>query len=179
VREQAIRFSAKTILIEDKSSGAQLIQELLHEGLHAVTRYEPKDEKTMRLHSVTSTIENGFVHLPDQAEWLAEYVHEMISFPKGKFDDQCDSTSQALDWFKSGFIENGFMKWLQLESDKAKKGNFGADRSLPPCPACQSKSVSDVGPQLRCLNCGNQWGQTGRTLTLPTRADILAGRWRR
>jgi phage terminase large subunit-like protein len=47
VREQANRFKATTILIEDKSSGAQLIQELRFEGLHAVTRYEPKLEKIM------------------------------------------------------------------------------------------------------------------------------------
>jgi predicted phage terminase large subunit-like protein len=178
VREQANRFKATTILIEDKSSGAQLIQELRFEGLHAVTRYEPKLEKTMRLHSVTSTIENGFVHLPDKAEWLAEYVHEMTSFPKGKFDDQCDSTSQALDWIKSGSNYQGFFKWLELEADKAKKGTFGASHTLPPCPACQSKSVSDIGPQLRCLDCGNQWGQIPPTLSLPTRANILSGRWR-
>jgi predicted phage terminase large subunit-like protein len=179
VREQAIRFGAKTILIEDKSSGAQLIQELLREGLHAVTRYEPKDDKTMRLHSVTSMIENGFVHLPDQAEWLAEYVHEMISFPKGKFNDQCDSTSQALDWFKSGYIHNGFMKWLQLESDKKKSEIFGADRSQGPCPTCHSQCVSYLGPQPRCLDCGNQWGKAAVPFSLPTRADFLAGRWRR
>jgi predicted phage terminase large subunit-like protein len=178
VRDHANRFKATTILIEDKSSGAQLIQELRSEGLHAVTRYEPKLEKIMRLHSVTSTIENGFVHLPDKAEWLAEYLHEMTSFPKGKFDDQCDSTSQALDWIKSGSKYQGFFKWLELESDKAKKGTFGANRVLPSCPACQSKSVSDIGPQLRCLNCGNQWGQSARTYSLPTRADVLAGQWR-
>ena len=69
----------------------------------------------MRLHSVTSTIENGFVYLPDTAEWLAEYQHEMTSFPKGKFDDQCDSTSQALDWIKSGSDYGGFFKWLEIE----------------------------------------------------------------
>jgi len=132
----------------------------------------------MRLHSVTSTIENGFVYLPDKAEWLAEYLHEMTSFPKGKFDDQCDSTSQALDWIKTGSKCDGFFKWLELESDKAKKGTFGANHVLPPCPACQSKSVSDIGPQLRCLNCGNQWSQSARTYSLPTRADILSGQWR-
>jgi len=164
VREQANRFKATTILIEDKSSGAQLIQELRYEGLHAVTRYEPKLEKVMRLHSVTSTIENGFVHLPEKAEWLAEYVHEMTSFPKGKFDDQCDSTSQALDWIKSGSKYDGFFKWLESEADKAKKGTFGTNHVLPPCPACKSKSASDVGPQLRCLDCGNQWGQRLRTI---------------
>jgi len=54
----------------------------------------------MRMHSVTAMIENGFVHLPEKAPWLAEYLHELTSFPNGKYDDQADSTSQALDWFK-------------------------------------------------------------------------------
>jgi hypothetical protein len=123
-------------------------------------------------------VANAAKHLPDKAEWLAEYLLEMTSFPKGKFDDQCDSTSQALDWIKTGSKYDGFFKWLELESDKAKKGTFGANRVLPPCPACQSKSVSDIGPQLRCLNCGNQWSQSARTYSLPNKADFLAGRWR-
>ena len=55
----------------------------------------------MRLHTVTSTIENGFVYLPTEADWLAAYVHELTTFPNGKHDDQADSTSQALDWVKS------------------------------------------------------------------------------
>jgi hypothetical protein len=45
-------------------------------------------------------IENGFVHLPKEAAWLAEYLHELTAFPKGKHDDQVDSTAQLLDWFK-------------------------------------------------------------------------------
>jgi predicted phage terminase large subunit-like protein len=177
VRERAKNFKASTILIEDKSSGAQLIQELLREGLHAITRYEPKLEKVMRLHSVTSTIENGFVYLPDKAEWLGEYLHEMTSFPKGKFDDQCDSTSQALDWIKSGYNGNGFLRWLELDAERARAGVFGADRSEA-CPACGSKSISYIGPQKRCQKCGKQWGQTMRTYFAPSRADILSGRWR-
>ena len=31
---------------------------------------------------------------------LAEYLHELTVFPKGKHDDQVDSTAQMLDWFK-------------------------------------------------------------------------------
>ena len=52
------------------------------------------------MHSVTSAIENGFVHIPVQAPWLGEYLHEIAIFPNGRFDDQVDSTSQALDWIK-------------------------------------------------------------------------------
>jgi hypothetical protein len=62
--------------------------------------YEPTTEKIMRLHAQTAIIENGFVHIPDTAPWLAEYLHEMTVFPKGKHDDQVDSTAQFLDWFK-------------------------------------------------------------------------------
>ena len=37
---------------------------------------------------------------PKEAGWLAEYLHELTVFPKGKHDDQVDSTAQMLDWFK-------------------------------------------------------------------------------
>ena len=40
--------------------------------------------------------------LPEKAERLAEYMHELTTFPNGKFDDQVDSTSQALDWVRGG-----------------------------------------------------------------------------
>src|SRR4051794_17695504 len=55
----------------------------------------------MRLHAQTAMIENGFVYIPETAPWLAEYLHEMTVFPKGKHDDQVDSTAQFLDWFKT------------------------------------------------------------------------------
>jgi phage terminase large subunit-like protein len=54
----------------------------------------------MRLQAQTALIENGFVHIPETAPWLAEYLHEMTVFPKGKHDDQVDSTAQFLDRFK-------------------------------------------------------------------------------
>jgi predicted phage terminase large subunit-like protein len=103
VAEQSTAFRAKEIIIEDKASGTQLIQELIHEGVHGIKRYEPKMDKVMRMHTVSSTIENGFVHLPEKAEWLAEYLHEITTFPKGKHDDQVDSSSQALDWVRQGY----------------------------------------------------------------------------
>jgi hypothetical protein len=45
-------------------------------------------------------IENGFVYLPKEAARLAKYLHELTVFPKGKHDDQVDSTAQMVDWFK-------------------------------------------------------------------------------
>ncbi|MGH7085585.1 MAG: phage terminase large subunit, partial [Acetobacteraceae bacterium] len=107
VREQAQLHHAETILIEDKASGIQLIQELTVEGLYAVTRYAPSGDKIMRLHAQTAMLENGFVHLPAEAPWLADYLHELTTFPKGRHDDQADSTAQLLDWVKQETIAPG------------------------------------------------------------------------
>jgi predicted phage terminase large subunit-like protein len=99
---RAIRAVPSVVLIEDKASGTQLIQELIAEGLHAVTHYQPQLDKVMRMHAQTAMIENGFVHLPKEAASLAPYLHELTAFPKGRHDDQVDSTAQMLDWFKRG-----------------------------------------------------------------------------
>ena len=115
VLERRARYKPQVILIEDKASGTQLIQELLNESIYEVKRYESRMDKIMRLHSVTSTIENGFVHLPEKADWLPAYLHELSVFPNGKFDDQVDSTSQALDWFKSSTAKFGVLEWLNRE----------------------------------------------------------------
>ena len=77
VRAQYERFGPNVVLIEDKASGTQLIQELIAEGLYAVTRYRPQTDKVMRMHAQTAMIENGFVHVPDTAPWLAPYLHEL------------------------------------------------------------------------------------------------------
>lgn len=50
-----------------------------------------RSDKIMRLHSVTSTIENGLFTCRRKESGLGEFPHEVTSFPKGKFNDQCDS----------------------------------------------------------------------------------------
>ena len=71
VRAPCEAFEANVVLIEDKASGTQLIQELVADGLHAVTRHQPQSDKIMRMHAQTAMIENGFVYLPKEAAWLA------------------------------------------------------------------------------------------------------------
>ena len=91
VVEHASRHKATSIIIEDKASGTQLIQEL-RSIFYALRAYEPPagTDKIMRLHTQTAAFENGFVHLPSSAPWLADYVNEITSFPGSKFDDQVE-----------------------------------------------------------------------------------------
>ncbi len=134
-KQLAAQYGVKIILIEDRGSGTCLIQDLIADRVYGVTRYDPKLEKIMRMHAVSSIIENGFVHIPAQADWLAEYLHEMGLFHKGQHDDQVDSTSQALDWFKTGAWQGGWPVEFYREEKAQEEGSTpeapGKFRKLP------------------------------------------------
>src|SRR4051812_24496118 len=75
--------AARNILIEDKASGTQLAQELIREGMHGIHKCHSTQQKSMRMLSATSTIENGFVYLPEKAHWQAQYLHELTTSQNG------------------------------------------------------------------------------------------------
>jgi predicted phage terminase large subunit-like protein len=178
VAGQAHAFSPSTIIIEDKASGTQLIQDLIADRIHEVKAYSSDSDKVMRMYSVTSMIENGFVFLPEKAHWLEKYLHEMASFPKGKFDDQVDSTSQALDWFKQqSSLENGWVLRGAREHAQGIKDNgrpnetsFPTNRfseSLRPrktktteCTRCHSSDLECWNDSWRCRRCQLQGRQS-------------------
>jgi predicted phage terminase large subunit-like protein len=120
VVEQDRLFRPEVILIEDKASGTQLIQDLIEAGLWRVTRYKPEGDKIMRLHAQTATIENGFVHLPEEVHWLADYICELTMFPAGRHDDQVDSTAQALAWTKIRPPGRGFFEYMRRDAERLR-----------------------------------------------------------
>ena len=98
--ELANEFSGATFLIEDRASGTQLIQTLQSKFINGVTAYTPPPgaDKVRRLHAQSSMFENGRVLLPSSAPWLADYIHELTTFPGSRHSDQVDSTTQFLDY---------------------------------------------------------------------------------
>jgi predicted phage terminase large subunit-like protein len=118
----AKEFKAATVLMEVKSSGIQLIQELRGEGVYCVKGVRPEGDKTMRLNAQTATIENGLVVLPRQAPWLLDFVAEMTSFPKAKHSDQVDSTLQALEWSQRALYGPGMGLLIYYKAEAAKRG---------------------------------------------------------
>jgi predicted phage terminase large subunit-like protein len=99
VIEMAKRKAARSVLIEDKASGTQLIQDL-RAGRYGVRpiAIEPEKDKITRMSNYSAVIEAGNVLLPAQAPWLDEFKSEMLAFPYGRFNDQVDSVSQFLNW---------------------------------------------------------------------------------
>ncbi len=96
----AAEWRPSAILIEDKASGQSLIQEYRQSTPLPVIPIQPTADKITRASEVSALFESGRVFLPRQAPWLADYEAELALFPKGKHDDQVDSTSQALRWMR-------------------------------------------------------------------------------
>ena len=98
VSNLASRWAADAVLIEDKGSGTQLIQDLKHENiLHAIA-ITPVEDKVTRMSAQSAKIEAGRVLVPASAPWLQDFQTEILQFPHGRHDDQVDSVSQFLGW---------------------------------------------------------------------------------
>jgi len=91
------------ILIEDKSAGISLVQDLQRGGL-PVRAYNPGNaDKMQRLNIVSSIIAKGRVYVPESSvkagfarDWAEPLINQLCSFPEVRHDDLVDSTTQAL-----------------------------------------------------------------------------------
>ncbi|MGN7678554.1 MAG: phage terminase large subunit, partial [Anaplasma sp.] len=89
-------WKPNAILVEGKSSGIQLSQEL-GQRLPIIS-VAPMHEKVTRVHRAAPLIESGHVLLPHEALWLDDFECEVCSFPNTQHDDQVDSMTQFLLW---------------------------------------------------------------------------------
>ncbi|MDP9421357.1 MAG: phage terminase large subunit [Pseudomonadota bacterium] len=128
VIELARRFEPERVLIEDQASGIALIQELHSMGFYKVIAFKPKGSKVERLHGVTPMFESGHVLLPDAAGWLEAYLHELCAFPRGRHDDQVDSTTQALEWIRTEGQEPGLIGFYRQEFERQRA--YAEDRTV-------------------------------------------------
>jgi predicted phage terminase large subunit-like protein len=103
VMAHASRHNANSVLIEDKSSGTQLVQDISHENTSGIPNpigVPPQGDKITRMSAQSAKIEAGQVYLPKQAPWLGDLEAELLRFPRGRYDDQVDSISQFLNWIE-------------------------------------------------------------------------------
>lgn len=110
------------VLIEDKSAGISLIQDLQRAGL-PVRSYNPGNaDKMMRLNIISPLIQRGRVYLPESTtkagyarDWVDPLINQICAFPEVRHDDLVDSTTQALRILRDiGFLT---IDYIPDESD--------------------------------------------------------------
>ncbi len=101
------------ILVEDKSAGISLIQDLQRAHLN-VRAYNPGNaDKTQRLNIVSNIIARGRVWIPESdrrkgyvKDWAEGFVSQICSFPESTHDDFVDACTQALRYLRdAGWLE--------------------------------------------------------------------------
>lgn len=117
VVSMAERDTPIAILIEDKSSGQSLIQDLRAETTLPIVPIEPEGSKIFRADEVSALVEAGLVHLPQSAPWLPDFESEFFGFPLTTHDDQVDSVTQ-------------FLKWVHLRGGILQSAGAGMARAL-------------------------------------------------
>jgi len=119
---------ADLILMEDKSAGISLIQELQGAGV-PVQGYNPgRADKVQRVNIVAPLVTKGKVFIPEDdkikgefADWAKRFIRQVCSFPEaGGHDDYVDSLSQALRILR----DTG---WLQLDPLPARDYDYSDD----------------------------------------------------
>lgn len=97
-------WRADLTLIEDADLGRGIAQDLRRTSTSCKPLLvKPRIEKLARMQARSVMFETGRVFLPREAPWLSAYLDELLGFPNRRYDDQVDSTSQALDWFQQRF----------------------------------------------------------------------------
>ena len=97
----AEKWNPSAVVIEDKSTGSSLIQEMQRDTTLPVVPFEPEGDKVTRLSTESPTIEAGSVYLPQSAGWLPDFLRELATFPASDTMDQADMLSMALKWFRT------------------------------------------------------------------------------
>jgi predicted phage terminase large subunit-like protein len=161
---------AQYVVIEDRASGTQLLQDLKNDGFDRATAFESEGDKAMRMFAVTNTIENGFVHVPETADWVEPYLYELMVFQNGKFDDQVDSTSQALEWVRNRYFNYRLPLVEYLKREKQRLAN-PASKEPPNCSNCKVPIKQKIPGGFRCANCGEQWSPLPKPW-IPSRRDL-------
>jgi len=87
------------LLIEDSPISKGLIQTLRSHNINVVT-VAPDKDKQSRVSSQIDLFEGGSISLPALAEWLDDFLDELLAFPGGRNDDQVDALVQGLAWQK-------------------------------------------------------------------------------
>jgi len=96
----ANQYNPSTILVEDKASGQSLIQELKRDTRLPIKPIKVDVDKIARVNaSLTVLEENAYVK--EDAEWVKDYLDNLLVFPNGAHDDDIDSTTQALMYLSS------------------------------------------------------------------------------
>jgi len=107
IRSMKYRWPQVDVIKVEYAANGYAIVDALTNGVNpiaGVVGIPAKEKKEVRADAVTGYFDAGNVLVPtdDEADWVFNYVEEMVAFPGGSHDDQVDMTSMALPDLNGG-----------------------------------------------------------------------------
>lgn len=100
-------MSVHKVYIEDKSSGTSLIQNIQRKQRIPIEGVQVDTDKYTRVLGVQGYIESGYIYLPNDAEWIEDFIKECEAFTatdSHKHDDQVDAMVMAITELMGGGV---------------------------------------------------------------------------
>lgn len=94
-----LRWRPKFASVEARTYGLSLIQNIRRLGRYIVRESRMPGDKEAKAQPATEAMTDGYVFLPQEAEWLPAWISEHKRFPNDTHDDQVDATSILVDEF--------------------------------------------------------------------------------
>jgi len=124
---------ADTILVENKSSGISILQDLRASNIPAVTYNPGHASKVQRAHNIAPVHELDVIYIPESAKepgmfvtWARPFVEQIGKFPNAEHDDYVDTYTQGMHYLRDeGWFELDFVEVEQPEEldYRKRKGN--------------------------------------------------------
>jgi len=167
INEVANAYNATAILVEDKGSGTQYIQNnRANPGpIPVIAINVGQSSKEFRFDGTMPVFEAGRVYFPEYAPWLADLEAELLAFPSGTYDDQVDSTSQYLNWAVVRFSGGGTKELKGMGTGSGHSD--GGDRGDP-------MARGRLSPEIRALMAKIR-GKSGMIGGLPGPSQVNQG----
>jgi len=115
LKRLAGRYPQGPILVEDKASGKQVVDELKAEFGDRLESVSPKGDKVARAEAAVPRLEEGrvFVPMAEVAPWVVSWLDEVTDFPDATHDDRVDSAGMAIRKLSEAEAGGFFFKALR------------------------------------------------------------------
>lgn len=107
VKAKYNQWLPERVYVEHKASGHSLMQQLRRDTRLPILPVKAEIDKAARVHAISGVVEAGGVYLPIRAPWLAEFLHEVCTFPAAKLNDITDAFAHGLMQLKPSRIRTG------------------------------------------------------------------------
>lgn len=82
-------------VVENKANGPALVS-LLKKEIPGLVEFNPKGSKEERALAITPYLEAKNLRLPRKATWVADFIEDLLKFPKGQYKDTVDAFVQGV-----------------------------------------------------------------------------------